>query len=156
LAVPKLGPKLPVDPQAREPALETLMPITALYAALLTPLFILISIRVIRARRDARVPLGDGGDVAVLRCMRVHANFAEYVPLTLLLMALAESLGTVAWLLHIIGLVLVFSRLVHAFGVSQGKENFSLRVAGVATTFFVLTVAALACLFGSFQRGFGL
>jgi uncharacterized membrane protein YecN with MAPEG domain len=132
------------------------MPITALYAALLMPLFILISIRVIRARRDARVPLGDGGDAEVLRRMRVQANFAEYVPLTLLLMALAESLQTAPWLLHLMGIALVLSRLIHAFGVSQGKENFSLRVAGITTTFFVLVVAALACLAGSFWQGFGL
>ncbi len=132
------------------------MPITALYASLLTPLFILISIRVIRARRGARVPLGDGGDPEVLRRMRVQANFAEYVPLTLLLMALAESLQTAPWLLHLMGIALVLSRFVHAFGVSQGKENFSLRVTGIATTFFVLAVAALACLVGSLWQGFSL
>jgi uncharacterized membrane protein YecN with MAPEG domain len=85
------------------------MPITAFYAALLAPLFILLSVRVIRARRACGVPLGDGGDAVVLRCMRVRANFAEYVPLTLLMMALAESLKTAPWLLHIMGIALVLS-----------------------------------------------
>jgi len=132
------------------------MPITALYAALLAPLFILLSIRVIRARRAGRVPLGDGGDAIVLRRMRVQANFAEYVPLALLLMALAESLKTAPWLLHVMGIALVVARLTHAFGVSQPKENFALRVTGVATTLTILAVAAAACLVGSFWQGFGL
>ena len=68
------------------------MPITALYAGLLAPLFLLLSVRVIRQRRGAKVAVrGDGGDAMLLRRMRVHANFAEYVPLALLLMALAEN-----------------------------------------------------------------
>ena len=67
------------------------MEITALYASLLAPLFILLSVRVIGARRSARVPVGDGGNTVLLRRMRVQANFAEYVPFALLLMALAEK-----------------------------------------------------------------
>lgn len=132
------------------------MPITAFYAALLAPLFILISVRVIRARRTNRVALGDGGDAAVLRRMRVQANFAEYVPLTLIFMALAESLATPPWLLHLMGISLLAGRIVHAYGVSQPKENFALRVTGVGTTMTVLSAAAAACLVGSLRHGIGL
>jgi uncharacterized membrane protein YecN with MAPEG domain len=65
------------------------MPITALFAGLLAPLYIVLALRVIGSRRSARVALGDGGDPALTRRMRVHANFAEYAPFTLLLMGLA-------------------------------------------------------------------
>jgi uncharacterized membrane protein YecN with MAPEG domain len=122
------------------------MPITAFYASLLTPIFIFLAIRVIQARRGARVAIGDGGDKILLRRMRVHANFAEYVPFALLLLALAESLGTNRWLLHGLGVALVAGRVVHAIGVSQAKENLNLRTAGMAGTFTVLAGAALACL----------
>lgn len=122
------------------------MPITALYAALLVPVFILLSVRVIRLRRKARVAIGDGGNLMLLRRMRVQANFAEYVPLTLLLMALAESLQTPAVLLHVMGIGLLAGRLLHAYGVSQPKENFRLRVAGMAATLTIMGSAALACL----------
>lgn len=131
------------------------MPITALYAGLLAPLFIFLAVRVIRARRGAKVAIGDGGDKALLRRMRVHGNFAEYVPLALVLMGLAESLGTNRWLLHASGIALVAARLVHAAGVSQMKGNFALRTAGMAGTFTVLAVLAVACLVMSAQRGFG-
>ena len=36
------------------------MPITALYAGLLAPLFLLLSVRVIRQRRGVKVAVGDG------------------------------------------------------------------------------------------------
>ena len=132
------------------------MPVTALYAALLAPLFLLLSSRVIRSRREVRVAVGDGGDALLARRMRVQANFAEYVPLALLLLALAESLGTSIWLLHALGVALVAARLSHAFGMSQPAENFAFRVAGVATTFWTIGIAAAACLWGALVRGAGL
>ncbi len=56
------------------------MAITAFYAALLALLFVFLSVRVIGWRRVKRVELGHGDDSQLLRRMRVHANFAEYVP----------------------------------------------------------------------------
>lgn len=130
------------------------MPITALYAGLLAPLFVLLSIRVIAKRRRARIGIGHGEDLTLLRRMRVHANFAEYVPLALLLMALAETMQADARVLHTLGLTLVAGRIVHAFGVSQVKENFSLRVTGMSLTFAMIVVAALTCLWLSASRLF--
>ena len=50
------------------------MPITALYAGLLAPLFILLSMRVIRRRRGAKVAVGDGGDMALLRRIEISTE----------------------------------------------------------------------------------
>jgi uncharacterized protein len=131
------------------------MPITAFYAGLLAPLFILLAVRVIRHRRGAKVAVGDGGDATLLRRMRVHANFAEYVPFALLLMTLAESLHAPNLLLHVLGLALVVGRLCHAYGVSQMKEPLNFRVIGTATTFTVIGVAAVANVLLSLQHGLG-
>jgi uncharacterized protein len=127
------------------------MPITALYAGLLAPLFIFLSVRVIRARRGAKVGVGDGGDKELLRRMRVQANFAEYAPFTLLLLALAESLDISVWLLHLAGLTLLAGRMSHAYGVSQTPENFKFRVNGMGLTFTAMAVLTVACLYGSFS-----
>ena len=132
------------------------MPITALYAGLLAPLFVVLALRVIGARRGAKVAIGDGGDAQLRRRMRVHANFAEYVPLALLLIGLAESLKVSPMLLHACGIVLLLGRLVHAFGVSQETEDLRLRVTGMMATFGVILAAAAACLFGALGRGVGL
>ena len=130
------------------------MEITALYTSLLAPLFILLAVRVIGARRSARVPVGDGGNMVLLRRMRVQANFAEYVPFALLLMALAENLGAWPWLMHVLGVALVAGRVSHAYGVSQHPEVFRFRISGMAATLTVIGIAAAICLFGALQQIF--
>jgi uncharacterized membrane protein YecN with MAPEG domain len=122
------------------------VPITALFAGLLAPLYILLALRVIGARRSKRIALGDGGDRDLVRRMRVHANFAEYAPYTLILMGLAESLRAGPATLYVVGACLFAGRILHAFGVSQSKEIFLLRTAGVALTISAITIAAFACI----------
>ena len=122
------------------------MQITAFYAALLAVLFLVLSVRVIAWRREHRVEFGHGEDVELLRRLRVHANFAEYVPFTLLLMALAESMAPPHVLLHVAGLLLVAGRLLHAYGVSQFPPVMRYRVYGMWLTFVALGLAALICL----------
>jgi uncharacterized protein len=92
------------------------------------------------------VAIGTRGDVHLERKMRVHANFAEYVPFALLLATFIEMQGRPAWLIHLLCLALVVARVIHAYGVSQERENFKLRMVGVATTFTVLAVMALLLL----------
>ena len=86
--------------------------------------------------------IGTRGDPLLERKMRVHANFAEYVPFALLLATFVEMQGRPGWLIHVPCLALVAGRLVHAYGVSQEHENYSLRTLGMATTFTVLAVLA--------------
>ena len=122
-----------------------MMTITAFYAALLAALFLLLSVRVIGWRRHRRVELGHGEDLELLRRMRVHANFAEYVPFTLLLMALAESMAPPRLFLHLVGLILLAGRLMHAYGLSQTPHILRYRVWGMTLTFTALGIAALIC-----------
>ena len=123
------------------------MTITAFYAALLALFFVFLSFRVIGWRRVKQVELGHGDDNQLLRRMRVHANFAEYVPFTLLLMAMAESMTAPRALIHLAGLILIAGRLIHAYGLSQTPHILRFRVWGMILTFFALSLAALLCLF---------
>ena len=116
------------------------------YAAVLALIYIVLAIRVIRLRRSAKVAIGTGGNAGLERTMRVHANFAEYVPFALLLATFVEMQGAPAWRVHLLCLALVAGRLIHAFGVSQERENIRLRVVGMATTIAVLTAMALSLL----------
>jgi uncharacterized protein len=121
------------------------MAVTALYAAMLACLLIFLSFRVISLRRQARVEIGSGEDRELLRRMRVHANFVEYAPFALLLMALAESLKAPAIWLHVLGGMLVLGRIVHAYGLSQTPHILRLRGWGMILTFAVIGLAALTC-----------
>jgi uncharacterized membrane protein YecN with MAPEG domain len=84
--------------------------------------------------------------------MRVHANFAEYVPFALLLATFIEMQSRPAWLIHLLCLALLIGRVIHAYGVSQEHENYSLRMAGMATTFAVFAVIALLLLTRAIER----
>ncbi|MGB0751287.1 MAG: MAPEG family protein, partial [Gammaproteobacteria bacterium] len=60
--------------------------ITALYAGILGVIMVLLSLRVIVvARARAHIPYGDGGKDELTPVVRAQGNFAEYVPLALLL-----------------------------------------------------------------------
>jgi len=124
-----------------------------LYAALLALLFVALSIRTLRLRRRLRIGIGDAGNEQMLRAMRVHSNFAEYVPLTLLLIYLAEAHGAHALFIHALGLCLLAGRLSHAYGVSQANENYTFRVVGMSMTFISL-ISASAYLLFSYSRTF--
>ena len=122
------------------------MHITLLYAALLGLLFVLLSIRTLLLRRTLRIAIGDAGNESMLRAMRVHGNFAEYVPLSLLLIYLVEVTGASPLYVHALGAAVIAGRLSHAIGVSRMKENYAFRIAGMALTLAPIIVASLRLL----------
>ncbi|MGE3991009.1 MAPEG family protein [Pseudorhodoplanes sp.] len=123
-----------------------MLAIVPVYAAILAVMFVGLSIRVIGQRRSSKLPLGFQGDIALERRVRVQGNFAEYVPLALLLLAFVEMRGAPAWLLHGLCALLLAGRLSHAYGVSQMRERFAFRVTGMAVTFTVILAASVAIL----------
>lgn len=118
----------------------------ALYAGLLGLMLIALTVSVSLARHRVRVALGDGGDEILRRRIRAHGNFAEYVPLTLLLLTLSEHLGMGTLFVHILGLILIVARIAHAYGISQPNEVFTFRMFGTLGTLAVLAVTALYCI----------
>jgi uncharacterized membrane protein YecN with MAPEG domain len=120
------------------------MTIVPFYAAVFACLYVGLSVRTLRTRRALGIAVGDGGNAAMLRAMRVHANFAEYVPFALLLLWMLETAGASTWSLHALAGLLLAGRIAHAWGVSQARERFAWRVSGMAATFTVLLTAAAA------------
>lgn len=119
---------------------------TAVYAAVLALLFTALSFRTLLRRRRIGVGVGDGGDVALTKAIRAHANFAEYTPLGLILIYLLEVVAGAYLMVHVYGVLLVVGRSLHAWGVSQVEENYRFRVAGMVCTFVVLIGASLRLL----------
>lgn len=118
--------------------------ITAFYAAILALLLTALAINVTANRAKLKVQMGDGGNPQMLRMIRIHGNAAEYVPIAVLLMGLYELDGGSHLALHIAGIALVVSRLLHAWGIwSTADLTFG---RGVGTTLTWLAVAALAVL----------
>ena len=124
--------------------------VTPLYAGLLALWFLVLSARVVR-RRHAGFYLGDGGDPAMLRVIRGHANFAEYVPLALLMMGMLEVTRFSIYVLHALGVVLLASRLLHGYALSFTQHSSFGRFWGAALTFIVLAVEAVLCIYQGIQ-----
>jgi len=123
------------------------MQVLPLYAAFFALFFVALSVRTLRLRRSLGIAIGDSGNERMLRATRVHSNFAEYVPFSLLLIFLVEIQGAHPLLVHALCLFLFVGRLAHAFGVSQTKENYRYRVFGMALTFTTLVTSAAYLLF---------
>lgn len=123
------------------------MIVTLATAGLCGLVFFWLSLRVVQVRQSARVEIGDGGDIGLLARIRAHANFAEYVPICLVLMGVIEaSYDSTPWLLAIVGAVLVAARVAHALGMSIRGPNTA-RIAGVGATWTIMAGLSLWAIF---------
>lgn len=122
--------------------------ITAFYASLLTLLYVSLSFNIIRLRFKLKVGLGDGGKEPLTKAIRVHGNFAEYIPLALVLLAGFELNNNDALWVHVFGSALFIGRVLHAIGISQTTGTSAPRALGVVSTFTVLLLLAIANICG--------
>ena len=99
-------------------------PITTLTASLLSIIFIIISLKIIKLRRQYKVSLGASGHEDLERSTRAHGNFAEYTPISLLLMFLAEANKANWILLVILALLFILGRTLHAYAFIFNKQHF--------------------------------
>lgn len=98
--------------------------VTPFYAFFLTLIFLVLSVRVIRARQTQKFAYGSGEGRDNEALIRAQRNWAEYVPIALLLLLMAELQGfNVAWL-HICGLILLVGRALHGYGMGFDRKFF--------------------------------
>jgi uncharacterized membrane protein YecN with MAPEG domain len=118
-----------------------MFPITSFFAGLFTLYFVRLAFNVIRLRKANKVSLGSGGHSDLEIAIRVHGNFAEYVPLGLILLALLESHNTHPIVVLVLGFTLGLGRFLHAQGLHTG--NLKYRVRGMMLTFGTLITLAI-------------
>ena len=129
------------------------LPVTALTAALLALFFVTLSVRVVLARFKAKTSIGTGDGTSVgtgqeadasplLVAARVHANFAEYVPFSLILLGLIELQGGSRNMLLGLAAALVIARLAHPLGLGLKSPNMA-RTLGFALNQIMLLCAAI-------------
>lgn len=120
--------------------------VTTVYAGLLGLIYLALSIFVIMGRWKYRVNMGDGGSENLLKRIRLHGNFIEYVPLALILMFLSEQEDASEMTIHILGMALVIGRIMHPIGL-YNKFGASIgRSGGMFLTFAVIFTASLICI----------
>ena len=120
--------------------------IVSIYAAFLALFYVGLSVRTLSLRRQLKIGVGDAGNERMLRAMRVHSNFSEYVPIALILAILVEQANTQIIIVHFVCAILLIGRCIHAFGVSKVQENYKFRVIGMAFTFTSICSSAFVLL----------
>lgn len=123
--------------------------ITACYLAVLALLYVVLSLQVIRLRRANRAAFGDSGNFALRSAIRAHAHFAEYVPITALMIAMLEMAGAPALRVHLLMGALVVARLLHPLGMYAAPNTLWFRIGrigGVTITIGLLITCALSTL----------
>ena len=123
--------------------------ITSGYLAVLALLYAALGLQVSRLRRGNRVLLGDGDNIKLRSAIRAHANFAEYVPIIALMVAMLEMSGMSATRVHLLMAALLLARLLHPLGMYVGPRDWRFgicRVGGITLTITVLVAAALLIL----------
>jgi uncharacterized membrane protein YecN with MAPEG domain len=122
---------------------------TAFYAALLALVYLGLSGWVMGSRVSGNVLFGDGGDESMLKRVRAHANFSEYVPLALILVGLLEAGGGGHFLVQGLLLALLVGRILHPIGMfapPNSPRQFACRGGGILLTMATLAIAAIALL----------
>ena len=121
------------------------LPITTILISLLALLFVRLSLQVIRLRRKNQVSLGDGGHEDLRRAIRGQGNCAEYGPIGVLLVLVAELQSAhvaativVGWL----AAAFLLGRVLHGYAFAFTAGSMVLRVRGMQLT--ILTILSLA------------
>ena len=123
--------------------------ITAFYLAVLALLYVVLSLQVIRLRLMNRAAFGDSGNIALRSAIRAHAHFAEYVPITTLMIAFLEAAGASTLRVHLLMGALVVARVLHPIGMYAAPTTWRFhigRTGGVTITIALLVTSALSIL----------
>lgn len=123
--------------------------VTALYAGILALVLVGLSLYVVDGRWRNKVSVGDGGNADMLKRMRAHANFIEYVPIALIGLYLLEVTRHSVYLLHVLGIALVVARLMHPVGMVRKSPN-PFRAGGALITLGVLIVEGVLLILAFF------
>ena len=119
-----------------------MLKLTAIYAAILTFVYVKLAFNVINLRRQNEVSLGDGGREDLQQAIRSHGNFAEYVPLGLILLGCLEA-NHIHWtIVLLLGGVFTTGRLFYAKAFLEATPNMELRVRGMKFTLWGLQALA--------------
>ena len=123
-----------------------ILPVTLTSAAAAALITMWLGMRIGRLRQAHKINHGDGGNPALVRRMRAQANFVEYTPFVLVLIAgieLAERGGT--WLAIVSGAYML-SRVAHGIGMDAESGSKGRMIGTVGTMLTLLGLAVYASL----------
>lgn len=112
--------------------------ITLVLSSLLGCMCVWLALQVVKNRRKHKVSLGDGGIEELRRAIRAHGNFSEYVPISLILLAMSELNHAHSLVVMGFALLIFLGRIFHAYAFLGGGDHFKPRVLGMKLTLYTL------------------
>lgn len=129
-----------------------IVPVSAVFAAVLGLLLIVLSILVSRFRLKYKKNMGVTDDRDFEAAVRAHGNLVEYAPLGLIMLAIAELNGVASGLVYWTGMAFVVGRILHAFGMINGRGGPHIaRLTGILLTWVSILAIAVLLLWNVFQ-----
>jgi hypothetical protein len=116
------------------------VPATALYGGLNALLTLALAVNVSRVRGKYNTFRGDGGHAELQSAIRAHGNNVEHVPLTILLLLIAELCGGNSMALHVLGGAFLVARILHPVGLMRNLS--AVQIPGALGTYLIQAVLA--------------
>ena len=124
-----------------------MMLLTPLFAAILGLMYIYLSLQVVKIRFSHRISMGVGENRGLEKAVRIHANFAEYVPMTLILLWFVETMLMSQGIVLVAGTLLIIARVMHVIGMAKPREWLILRQLGVVISLSIIGFLAVYLLY---------
>lgn len=120
-----------------------MIPVTALFSAILFFLYYYLAKNVIQIRRNNKIAIGFAKNKELEQAIAAHSNFNQYVPLGLIMMACMELNKIHFSIIFLVGISFTFGRIIHAKSFLKKTMDLKQRVQGMKFTFWTMVVMAL-------------
>lgn len=114
-----------------------IIPVTLTMVAIAALINFWLAYRIGQLRSSEKISVGHGDSDALLRRMRAQLNFAEYTPITLILILALELSGGLTNALWLAGGIYMLGRIAHGLGMDGGKWGQA-RTIGIGITMIVI------------------
>jgi len=120
-----------------------MIPVTALFSAILFFLYYYLAKNVIQIRRNNKIVIGFAKNKELEQAIAAHSNFNQYVPLGLIMMACMELNKIHFSIIFLVGISFTFGRIIHAKSFLKKTMDLKQRVQGMKFTFLTMVVMAV-------------
>jgi uncharacterized protein len=120
-----------------------MIPVTALFSAILFFLYYYLAKNVIKIRRNNKIAIGFAKNKELEQAIAAHSNFNQYVPLGLIMMACMELNKIHFSIVFLVGISFTFGRIIHAKSFLKKTMDLKQRVQGMKFTFWTMIVMAI-------------
>ncbi|MFY0649405.1 MAG: MAPEG family protein [Methylophilaceae bacterium] len=120
-----------------------MIPVTALFSAILFFLYYYLAKNVIQIRRNNKIAIGFAKNKELEQAVAAHSNFNQYVPLGLIMMACMELNKIHFSIIFLVGISFTFGRIIHAKSFLKKTMDLKQRVQGMKFTFWTMIVMAV-------------